>query len=215
MSVSGVGRRGALKGLAAVAALAGCSSAQPRLHVLVPMTPAAGDGGTGHAAGRSAGNRLIGVQPVTMPEYLDRPEIVAYAGPNTLDTNRDDQWAERLPTNVTRVVTENLSVLLPKDRVRTMPSRDSDRFDYEVSVDFDRFERSVAGDSTVDAHWAIRDGATGKVLARDETRLATRVPDRGYAALVAAMNENLTTLSRDIAAAVAKMPHKGGGRARI
>lgn len=213
MRFSGVRRRGILKGIVAVVTLTGCAGTPPRLYVLTPLPAAPANGAgpaSGPAKGRGHGRRSIGVDQVTMPEYLDRPEIVAYTSPHELSANRDDQWAERLPTNVTRVLAENLSVLLGTDRVRVMPSRDSDRFDYEVAVDFDRFERAVSGDSALAAHWAIRDGASGKVLVRDETRLSTPVPASGYPALVAAMNENLTTLSRDIAAAIAKLPQKGG-----
>ncbi|MBP2295816.1 PqiC family protein [Azospirillum rugosum] len=197
--------------------LAGCAGAPPRLYVLTPLPPGAPNGGNsanGPTGARRRSGRSIGVQPVTMPEYLDRPEIVAHTAAHELSANRDDQWAERLPTNVTRVLAENLSVLLDTDRVRVMPARDGDRFDYEVAVDFDRFERTVSGDSALAARWAIRDGATGKVLVRDETRLSTPVPASGYPALVAAMNDNLTALSRDIAAAIGKLPQKGGARTR-
>jgi len=202
---AGVRRRQALWGLLAVVAVTGCSGTQPRLFVLTPI-PA----GNGPARGR--GNRAISVQPVTMPDYLDRPEIVSYASTNELSASRDDQWAERLPTNITRVLAENLSVLLGTDRVQVMPSRRGDRTDYEVSVAFDRFSRAASGQCVLDAQWAILDGATQKTLARDRTRIATPVADGGYPALVAAMNENLTALSRDIAEAIANLPHKGGNR---
>lgn len=215
----GVRRRGILKGLVVVGVLAGCAGAQPRLYVLTPLPPGApngsGAGGGPSSERQRRGGRSIGVQPVAMPDYLDRPEIVVQTSAHELSANRDDQWAERLPTNVTRVLAENLSVLLGGDRVRVMPARDGDRFDYEVTVDVDRFERTVSGDSALSAHWAIRDGATGKVLVRNETLRSIPVASGGYPALVAAMNDNLTALSRDIAAAIGKLPHKGGARARI
>ncbi|WP_448204928.1 PqiC family protein [Azospirillum sp. sgz302134] len=217
MRAPAIPRRRLLWTLVAVAALPGCSSTPPRLYVLSPLPQSATNGaatsGTTGGTTSPIGGRTVGVQLVTLPEYLDRPEIVSYTGPYELSANRDDRWAERLPSNITRVLAENLSVLLGTDRVHTAPSRVSDRFDYEVSVEFDRFERTAAGDSALDAHWAVRDGVTQKVLARDQTHLATRVPDNGYPTLVAAMNDNLTALSRDIAAAIAKLPRKGGTRA--
>ena len=198
-------RRQALWGLLAVVAATGCAGTQPRLFVLTPIP-------VGNGAVRSRGNRAIGVQPVTMPDYLDRPEIVSYASTNELSASRDDQWAERLPTNVTRVLAENLSILLGTDRVQVMPSRRSDRTDYEVSVAFDRFSRAASGQCVLDAQWAVLDSVMQKTLARDRTRIATPVADGGYPALVAAMNENLTVLSRDIATAIANLPHKSGNR---
>ncbi|MBP2311272.1 putative lipoprotein YmbA [Azospirillum soli] len=147
-----------------------------------------------------------------MPEYLDRPEIVSYAGPHELAANRDDRWAERLPANITRVLAENLSILLGSDRVDVLPSRRNDRHDYEVTVEFDRFEQTVSGDSVLEAHWTIQNGTTEKVLVREKTRLANRVPGSGYAPVVAAMNDNLTVLSRDIAAALEKLSKSGHNR---
>ncbi len=198
-------RRHILRGLLATVAMAGCSSSSPRLYVLTPM-PSNGN--------RNRNNRRsIGVQPVVLPEYLDRSEIVTYANANELAANRDDRWAERLPTNVTRVLAENLSILLATDRAYVMPSRSGERPDYEVSVEFDRFERSVSRESVLDAQWTIHDGATRKVLVRDHTHLSARVADDGYTSLVAAMNDSLTLLSRDIARAIANLPQKGGRRA--
>lgn len=194
-----------LSGLAAVSVLAGCSGTDPRLYVLAPMTA---DGSTV----RNTWDRSVGVPVVTLPEYLDRSEIVSYASTNQLNANRDDRWAERLPSNVTRVLAENLSILLGTDRVIVMPSRNGDRPDYEVSVEFDRFERIAAGQSVLDAHWTILDGTTHKPLVRDQTRVSTPVPDDGYTSLVAAMNENLNTLSRDIARGFATLPQKKGRR---
>lgn len=202
--------QGAAWTLLAGAGLPGCSSAPARLYVLTPMARPAAP--VEAAVGRGT-SRSVGVQLVTLPEYLDRPEIVSFTTPHELSGNRDDRWAERLPSNVTRVLVENLSILLGTDRVRSAPSRDMDRFDCEVSVAFDRFERTASGDIVLDAHWTIRDGATQKVQVRDQTRLATRVPGDGYAAQVAAMNDNLTALSRAIAAAIANLPQRNGGRA--
>ncbi len=208
MGASAILRRRLLWGLVAVAALPGCAGAPARLYVLTPLPPSAASG-----AGSGLGGRIIGVPQVTIPEYLDRPEIVSFTGPFELSANRDDRWAEPLAANVTRVLTENLSVLLGTDGVRSAPSLVDERIDYEVTVAFERFERAASGDSVLDAHWAVRDGTTRKTLVRDRARLATPVPGNGYPSLVAAMNDNLTVLSRDIAAAIARLPRKGGARA--
>jgi uncharacterized protein len=191
-------RRHVLWGLAALAFLAGCASTPPRLYVLTPM-PEEGDPDR-------RDDRSIGVQPVAMPEYLDRLEIVTYAGTHELEASRDDRWAERLPANVTRVVAENLSTLLGTDRVVVMPSRRTDRIDYEVAIDFDRFERNASGDGVLDAHWTILDGETQSVLFNDRSRFSARVPDDSYTSLTAVMSENLTMLSRKIATAIASLP---------
>lgn len=196
-----VPRRHVLKGLAGLAMLAGCSSTPQHLYVLTPIR---------ESGGRDRRNdRAIGVQPVTMPEYLDRSEIVTYTGTHELKASPDDRWAERLPANATRVVAENLSALLGTDRVVILPSRRIDRIDHEVAIDFDRFERTASGDCVLDAHWTVLDGATQKVAVSRRSRLSARVPEDGYAALAATMSENLAMLSREIATAIADLPRSG------
>lgn len=222
MGMAGLGRRSLLWGIAATVALPSCSGSPPRLYVLTPLSDKslyegrsdrqADPGGNAPRIGGGNGSagRALGVRPVALPEYLDRSEIVTYSGPNELDADGDNRWAERLQTNITRVLTKNLSVLLDSDRVWMLPARDVERFDCEIAVDINRFERTIAGDSILDARWVILDGASQRVLVRHQTRHAVHVDDNRYPALVAAMNSNLAALSRDIASAVAALPRKGG-----
>ena len=59
--------------LAGLVFLAGCAGGKmPRLYVLTPIGAV--------EATRDAGGPAIGVGPVVMPQYLDRPEIVTSAG---------------------------------------------------------------------------------------------------------------------------------------
>ncbi|CAO3424423.1 PqiC family protein [Azospirillum doebereinerae] len=194
-------RRSILKLLMAAAAvpigLPGCSSAPQRLYVLTPLPR--------QTVTPQRNGRSIGVQAITLPEYLDRPEIISHAGPNELATSPDDRWAEPLPANMTRVVAENLSVLLGTDRVHTLPSRREEEADYEVAIAVDRFERTTTDNSVLDARWVILNGGTQKVVVSNRTRLTAPVSGDGYAALVAAMNETLTALSRDVAKDIANL----------
>ena len=221
MRMAGLGRRSLLWGMAATVALPGCSGPPPRLYVLTPLSDAVQNNGpSDHQAdpggakariggGNGSAGRALGVRPVVLPEYLDRSEIVSYSGPNQLDADGDNRWAERLPANITRVLAKNLSVLLNSDRVRILPARDVERFDCEIAVDIDQFERTITGDSVLDARWAILDGISEHVLVRQRTRRTVHVDDDRYPALVAAMNSNLAALSRDIASAVSALPRTG------
>jgi uncharacterized lipoprotein YmbA len=45
---------------------------------------------------------VIGVGPITMPRYVDRPQIVTRVGRNQLALGEFDRWAEPLQNNVSR-----------------------------------------------------------------------------------------------------------------
>src|ERR671924_270261 len=77
----------------------------------------------------------IGVGPVTLPRYVDRPQIVTRTGPYEIKLAEFDRWAEALDANFTRVLADNLSLLLPTARVVMSPWPRATPLDYQVTVD--------------------------------------------------------------------------------
>ncbi len=151
----------------------------------------------------------IGIGPVVLPQYLDRPQIVTRAGPNMLQLAEFDRWAEPLKHNVSRVLAENLSFLLSGDRVVVFPWKRSTALDYRVSVEITRFDGQRSGEVLLKAHWTIS-GADGKeVLVRRESSFVESAGNQQYAALVAAESRMLAALSHEIAAAIKKTISKG------
>jgi len=104
--------------LGASTVMAGCgSSPATRYYVLAPLS-------NSEAGDKPKGNKddpAIGIGPVQFPKYLDRPQIVTRSSRNQIDIGDFDQWAEPLKTNFTNVIAENLSVLIPGDRIVVFP----------------------------------------------------------------------------------------------
>ena len=103
--------------LAALLELAGCADNQPtRFYTLSAMTDAPG--------GKPPATRAdltVGIGPVTLPPYLDRPQLVTWTAPGELKVDEFVRWGEPLDTGVTRTTVENLAALLPQDRVVRAP----------------------------------------------------------------------------------------------
>jgi hypothetical protein len=144
---------------------------------------------------------VIGVGPITMPKYLDRPQIVTRTGAHQLALADFDRWAEPLQDNVARVLAENLALLIPTDQVLRYAWPRSATLDYQVTVDVLHFEGWLGGESRLLALWSILDGAE---LTLWSARADLNAPVRGreYDAMVAAMNQLLEWLSRDLARAI-------------
>ncbi len=141
----------------------------------------------------------LGVGPVDMPEYLDRPQIVTRSGTGVVHLAEFDQWAEPLRVGVTRVLAEDLATALPTQSVAVFPWRGATRVDRQVMVRIPQFE-AVGNEVVLHARWNI-DDAKGTTLKTGETRV--REPARGgYAEIVKAMNRALATLGEEITAAV-------------
>jgi uncharacterized protein len=182
--------------------LASCGSGTPsRFYVLTPL-----------AAGKpthTLDGPGLGVGPVVVPQYLDRPQVVTRTSDNRLDVGETDQWGGRLSDNITRVLAENLSGLLQTDRVAIYPWTDATAVGVQVTVDIVEFERNAAGTVTLSAFWNITDVANAKILATRRSTITKDVGAKGtesYDATVAAMSAALADLSQEIAAEMKALP---------
>ena len=63
----------------------------------------------------------IGIGPVNIPEVLARPQIVSRMGPNKLRINEFHRWGGTLEANFSRVLAENVSLLLRNNKVVAQP----------------------------------------------------------------------------------------------
>ncbi len=186
-------------------ALGGCGSTQStRFYVLssLPRSEA-------NQAESAKQGVAVGIRPVALPKYLDRPQIVTRASRNQLDIAEFDQWAEPLKNNFGNVIAENLSILIPTDRVTLFPWTKSTPIDYQVSVEVTRFEGGTGGDSQLAARWSILGKKGKKVILSRKSRFSepvARANESGggqdFKATVSAMNRALENLSREIAAAI-------------
>ena len=177
--------------------LAGCGSSQPTRFYVLSNLP--------HAAQQPIGGSqdiAVGVGPVELPDYLDRPQIVTRTGQNELNLAEFDKWGESLKDNANQVLAENIAVLLPSKKVHTYPWKRATTLDSQLVVKITRFDHTEGGDTVLHARWGILSGDGMKELLSRETRYVERPDGLGYAATVAAMNRALAQFSRDAANAI-------------
>jgi uncharacterized lipoprotein YmbA len=141
------------------------------------------------------------VGPVTVPPYLDRLQIVTRASRARLLLGEFDQWAASLQDSLTRALAENLSLLIPTDRVLLHPWSRTTEPDYQVTVDVTQFDAGPSGEVVLAARWRIL-SANEKELVIHKARFTAVAGRQGYEATVSAMGHALDALSQDIAAAL-------------
>jgi len=177
----------------------GCASTKPsRFYTLSALASSE----TRTKAGATSLSIAIGVGPITLPEHLDRPQIVTRTSRNELRLAEFDRWAGSLKDDFSRVLSENLSILLSTDRVSLYPWRRSMSIDYQVVVDVARFDGELGGDAWLDARWAVLGGRDKEVLSMHTSRISEPSGAQSYAALVGAQSRALGRLSREIAEAI-------------
>lgn len=174
--------------------LAACgTSPAARLYTLSVAAPPANPAAQG-------ANVTIAVGPVTVPESVDRPQLLVREDANRVTIAEQHRWAEPLKGEIARVVAENLSHNLPGARVATWTQNAAIDADRRVTIDVQRFDSTLGGEVVVEALWSVR----GKSGASRNGRSLMREPvhGQGYEALVAAHSRALATMSREIAAAL-------------
>jgi uncharacterized lipoprotein YmbA len=185
-------------------AMVGCSRTAPaRFYILSDMTRAEIKAPARH----EAPCLTLGIGPVEMPEYLDRPQIVTQVSENQLQLGDFDQWAEPLGKTVMRTLADNLASLLCVEEFVFYPGEWSGT-DYQVAVTVTRFHGLTGGVVSLSAQWQVKEGGSGRVVARNRTSIRKAVEGDGYPALVAAHSSALASLSREIAEAITRASNR-------
>ena len=109
-----------------------------------------------------------------------------------------NNWAEPLDRCVTRVLSENLSVLLNTARIETYPWLPSLPVDYQVRVRIVRFDGTTNAEAVLVAYWSIY-GRGDTMLADRKSVITEKIDLGGFDGLVQAQNRALEKLSREIA----------------
>ncbi len=180
--------------IAAAGLLGGCgSSPKASFYTLAPDATLASTGNT-------APVRVV-IGPVTVPDLIDRPQIVTRAAGSRVDIDEFARWAEPLKTDIARVIAADLGRLLGSAQVNVFDAGAGAAPAWRVRVDVMRFD-SMPGDSvTIDVQWTIRPpGKSDVVMGRSVAYEPVKGP--GYDALVTAHDRALVSVSRDIASAI-------------
>lgn len=183
--------------VAAVSVAAGCApvTLPTRFYVLSPLP------GSGAAAPGPIRDLAVGVGPIAIPAYLDRPQLVTRTAQDEVALADFDQWAEPLRNAVSRILAENLAARLPTERVTTFPWRGSRSVQYQVAAEILRFEGTPAGDVVLRARWRLLDTRGRELVVR--TSAVTEAADGpGYAPMAAALSRALASLSDEMATAI-------------
>lgn len=174
--------------LIAVLLLAGCGVGTRSFYVLTSDGPAPSGGGAG-----------LGVGPVVLAEYLDRPNIVIAEAPNQLGVAENHRWAGDLAEAITRVTATNLGRRMNTGNVQTYPWRDDGQISHQVTLDIRQLHGGHDGFAVIEAGWRAYSLPDRKIKAARTFVDREPLESDGYQSLVAAQSRLLSRLADDIA----------------
>ena len=141
----------------------------------------------------------IAISALSLPEIVDRPQLVLRAGETQVLISDNHLWGQALKSEITRNLAAHLARETGVALVNTPNQAGLDDADIKLTVDILRFDSVSGGTATIEARWNIqrKGGAkpvSGYALVQEASTAA------GYDAIVAAHSRALARLSRDIAA---------------
>jgi uncharacterized lipoprotein YmbA len=148
---------------------------------------------------------VVGVLKVTVPGWIDRPQVTGRSATGQVQANEFARWGEPVPRGVQRVVAENLAALLPTRRVVVAPFSPSQVVHHRVDITLTEAARQADGSVLVEARWALV-GPTGATLVQRRTSHRAHPTAAGAAGAVAGASDAIAELSREIAGALRALP---------
>src|ERR1035437_3968195 len=100
---------------------------------------------------------IIGVGPLKIPKYLDRPQIVTKTKEKMLQFAQFDRWGESLDLGLARLIREDLTVMIPGAKLTLYPWNPSIAVKYQVVVELVQMDSELDRDMFFVAQWMIID----------------------------------------------------------
>jgi len=140
---------------------------------------------------------MIGLGPIHIAEYLNRPQMVIAVTANQYRLCEDHRWAERLDQNISLALFKVLPGMIGTDRIVRYPWPQRQEIDYQIGIDIVEFDIDESGQSRLTAQWFIKRKDQTTINKRSNYQFPASTTD--YGVMVKAQSQCLTKLSKEIA----------------
>jgi uncharacterized lipoprotein YmbA len=137
---------------------------------------------------------------LTVPQSVDRPQLVLRSGDNTLNVREQDRWAEPLKHNLSLVLAATMMQDLDGAPV-VVRATGLEETAWKLGIDIQRFEAQPGQAVTLEAVWTLKHQGESKPLSR-VSKVRETVHGDSMEAVVAAQSRAVTQLAREIALSV-------------
>lgn len=146
---------------------------------------------------------FIGIGPVKIPEYLDRPQMVTKDKERILKFAQFDRWGEPLDLGLTRQIRENLTVILSGAKLVLYPWNLTIPVKYQVVVEIVQLDSQLDQDLYLVAQWLVIDAQNSKTVIMKRSEFRQPIIPQNYSGLAQTLSNACASLSSEIAEALA------------
>ncbi len=116
--------------------------------------------------------KTLGVGPVRIAQFLQRPHVVTHAGGTQLRFEENVRWAEPLDHGIQRVLLQNIAALTGAE-TRNFPWRQNATPDYALRLDIVDLDKLANGESILEVSWILEDVKNARVLKTQQERISS------------------------------------------
>lgn len=150
----------------------------------------------------------IGVGPVELPKFLNRPQIVTRINQQRIEVSEFHRWAGSFSEDFLRVLAKNISMLLPADRVAAYPWTDRFFPTFRIPLTVEQFDGQLGEHVVLNVTWSVWHQKDTNEPVIKHTRIKEAVSGDDYDALVAAQSGAIGALSRAIVMEIERVSNK-------
>lgn len=146
----------------------------------------------------------IVIGPITLPEIVDRPQLVLRTGANRIEILEEHRWAESLKSEIPRIMSENIcSMLGLAGGVSSYLQNGGVDAEYRFWIDITRFEAIHGQRVNLSGVWSLQhigDKSTKTV----KFNLSEQLKSDSYDSIISAYDRVIYSLSEELAKEVSK-----------
>ena len=145
----------------------------------------------------------IGIDAITIPEYIDHPQLMVFITPYQSKLFENDQWAEPIASNIQRVIQTNMAQKLPYAAVQLAPWDPNFIPELHLRVDITQLKVDKQGNSFLQAYFYLENKE--KIVRHHQIQLVEKIPHVTPTTIVISLNRLLNQLSDNITLSIAKV----------
>ena len=187
---------------ALIIVFSGCRSITPSVSYYFLNPVKAGPASPADAGGKRT--MTVGISPIELPGYLNRPQMVRRTGPNQLEVSSRHRWADYPDRLVQRAIGDNLQILMADARVYNSPWPAGLKPDVTVDVTFLELIGTTDKKMLLNAVWTIT--GSGDPSPSHRTSLSEAITGADFDDLAAAHSRVIEVLCREVADTLTGFP---------
>lgn len=141
----------------------------------------------------------IGIGSIEFSDYLMRPEMISFKGSNELNVDQFNRWGEPLEENFERVLIENLSRLIPTDRIYIFPWQEEEPNSFQITISVREFGMHADSMVVLDARWSVSKNIKRDFLMTKKSFYTENAAGVSIERRVTLLSDLIGKFSRDVA----------------